>query len=161
MWSKALFAPRPALANVPRAAREINGGQYQKTEKSEPSIAIREPRGVTRQTSDVDIETRGFSAKQRPYVSERVFRPPREPGTPRVLRIVVSREHYIYIRLVPPPSSDTVIVVPSTASVFLATQDLHFRRQTIVSRTCSILRAPVFSSETRVARPSNGAPVCL
>ena len=67
------------------------GGQYQKTEKSVPSIAIREPRGVTRRTSDVDLETRGFSAKRRPHVSERVFRPPRVPGTPRALRVAVSK----------------------------------------------------------------------
>jgi hypothetical protein len=76
---------------VPRATRKINGGQYRKTEKSVPSIAIREPRGVTRRTSDVDLETRGFSAKRRPHVSERVFRPPRVPGTPRVLRVAVSK----------------------------------------------------------------------
>jgi hypothetical protein len=69
----------------------MDGGQYQKTEKSVPSIAIREPRGVTRRTSDVDLETRGFSAKRRPHVSERVFRPPRVPGTPRALRVAVSK----------------------------------------------------------------------
>jgi hypothetical protein len=54
-------------------------------------LAIREPRGVTRRTSDVDLETRGFSAKRRPHVSERVFRPPRVPGTPRALRVAVSK----------------------------------------------------------------------
>jgi hypothetical protein len=54
-------------------------------------LAIREPRGVTRRTSDVDLETRGFSAKRRPHVSERVFRPPRVPGTSRALRVAVSK----------------------------------------------------------------------
>ena len=54
---------------------------------------VRDPRTARRSApnSDADLETRGFSAKRRPHVSERVFRPPRVPGTPHVLRVAVSK----------------------------------------------------------------------
>ena len=75
---------------VPRATREI----WRPVSKDRKVGTVdRAPRtaGVTRRTSDFDLETRGFSAKQRPHVSEPVFRPPRVPGTPRALRVAVSK----------------------------------------------------------------------
>jgi hypothetical protein len=84
--------PTASGARKSRGARhdKYSGGQYQKTEKSVPSIAIRDRAALQPGISDADLETRDFSSKRRPRVSEHVSRPPRVSGTKRALRVAVS-----------------------------------------------------------------------